>query len=89
MLQHKALFMVRLQNVGGAVKLEPLFSKTVLVRRMPEVCSVAHPALFIRCRDYVCIRLTSHLLITGDHLLTHRSQFHFRNGVAKLLALLI
>jgi hypothetical protein len=52
------------------------------------VFSVAYPALFIRCRDYVRIRLTSHLLITGDHSLTHRSQFHCRNVVAKLLALL-
>jgi len=88
MLQYQALFMVCIQNVGGAVKLEPQFSKAVLIRRIPEVCSVAYPTLFIRCRDYVYIRLTSHLIISGDHLLTHRSQFYYRNVVAKLLALL-
>jgi len=62
-LQYQALFMVCIQNVLGAVKLEPQFSKAVLVRRIPEVCSVAYPALFIRCRDCVCIRLTSHSLL--------------------------
>ena len=66
------------------MKLEPQFSKAVLVRGSPKVCSVAYPALFIRLRDYVRIRLTPRSLNTGGRILAH----HYRNVVAKQLALL-